>query len=110
MINRGPNLLIPVLIGALGGAVALSAGIAQSLRLSPRVSEVGNICYGVDALSILIVVSLVGDRRLKATMKRFVSEKPLAVFGALRALANIGLRYPRGATSVLRIRNRHVRN
>jgi len=75
-----------------------------------NVSEVGNFFYAADALSILIVVSLVGDRRLKAVMRRFFSEEPCVVYGALRALVKIWLRYPRGATSVLRIRNRHFRN
>ena len=95
MFNRGPNLLIHVLFSALGGAVALSAGITQSPGLSATAGEAGNIYYAVDALGILIVIALAGDRRLKTVIKRFVSEEPLTVHGVLRGLANICLRYRR---------------
>ena len=95
MINRGSNLLIHV-VSALGGAVALSAGITQIPGLSATVGEAGNAYYAADALGILIVIALAGDRRLKAVIKRFVSEEPLAVHGVLRGLAKISLRYRRG--------------
>ena len=95
MINRGPNLLVNILVSALGGAVALSAGITQSPGLSATVGEAGNAVYAVDALVILTVVALAGDRRIKAAIERFASDEPIAVQGVLRALAKMCLRYRR---------------
>jgi hypothetical protein len=100
MINRGPNLLIHVHVSALGGAVALSAGITQSSGSSATVGEAGDVYYAVDALGILIVVALAGDRRLRPVIKRFVSEEPLAARGVLSGLAKICLRYRRDAERV----------
>lgn len=99
MINKGPDLLVHMLVGALGGAVALSAGIVQSPGLSLKVDEVGNMCCAVDALSIFVFVALAGDRRLKAMMRYFVFEEPLFVSGVLRILAKIWLRRLRGPTT-----------
>lgn len=77
MFNRGPNLLVHVLLSALGGAVALAAGIIQDPVLPPAPGGAEGARYAVDALSILIVAALVGDRRVKAEIKQFISEHPL---------------------------------
>jgi len=106
MFNRGPNLIIHTLVSALGGAVALSAGITGGPGLSAAEGWGRGAGYAVDALSVLIVAALVGDRRVRAAIKRFASDDPLI---ALRGLAKSWLRYPRAATAVFRARNRHFR-